>query len=134
MFLRKEAMAALQVIRGAQKNLIGVFLDSLEKDPFQEGDYIESDVAGRPIQVKVVGQYAVNLLDRSCCQRSQDRRCQTGGSCLTGSMVESVVQTEIALKDFNTLFPLVCIGKSLRYKQPNVSILQGLCSRTRPQP
>jgi len=31
----------------------------LAEDPFRAGDYVERDDIGRPIQVKIIGRYAV---------------------------------------------------------------------------
>ena len=35
------------------------FLDSIVADPFRPGDYEESDKVGRPVQIKIVGKYAL---------------------------------------------------------------------------
>lgn len=35
------------------------FLDQLSADPFHTGDYSESDQAGRTLQVKVLGRFAL---------------------------------------------------------------------------
>ena len=51
----------MRSIRGAQKNRLGLFVDSLSEDPFEEGDYSEKDETDRHIQVKVIGQYAVTF-------------------------------------------------------------------------
>ena len=37
------------------------FLESLADNPFQKGDYEEKDDIGRPIQIKVIGQYALTF-------------------------------------------------------------------------
>ena len=35
------------------------FIESLSSDPFQQGDYTETDSAGRNCQVKIIGKHAV---------------------------------------------------------------------------
>ncbi len=37
------------------------FLEGLAHNPFQRGDYEERDEVGRPIQIKVIGQYALTF-------------------------------------------------------------------------
>jgi len=37
------------------------FLDSLSGNPFQPGDYGERDEAGRAVQIKIVGRYALTF-------------------------------------------------------------------------
>ncbi len=54
-------MEALRQIRPAQKHRISAFIDSLEENPFQEGDYTDRDETDRPIHVKVIAQYAVSF-------------------------------------------------------------------------
>ena len=51
----------LQIERPAKRDreVILSFLEGLAKDPFQRGDYEERDEAGRPIQIKIVGKYAL---------------------------------------------------------------------------
>jgi hypothetical protein len=35
------------------------FLESLGQDPFKVGDYQEGDEVGRPVQIKIIGKYAL---------------------------------------------------------------------------
>jgi hypothetical protein len=35
------------------------FLDDLARDPGRKGDYEERDNVGRPVQIKVIGKYAL---------------------------------------------------------------------------
>jgi hypothetical protein len=37
------------------------FLDSLCGNPFQKGDYEERDEVDRPVQIKIVGKYALTF-------------------------------------------------------------------------
>jgi mRNA-degrading endonuclease RelE of RelBE toxin-antitoxin system len=37
------------------------FLDSLCANPFQKGDYEERDEVDRPVQIKIVGKYALTF-------------------------------------------------------------------------
>ena len=37
------------------------FLESLSDNPSQIGDYEEQDEIGRPVQIKVIGQYALTF-------------------------------------------------------------------------
>ena len=37
------------------------FLESLCSDPFQKGDYEERDQVGRPVQIKIIGKYALTF-------------------------------------------------------------------------
>jgi hypothetical protein len=37
------------------------FLEALEKNPFQLGDFEEPDDVGRSIQIKIIGAYAVSF-------------------------------------------------------------------------
>ena len=46
---------------GLQRQRIMDFVRSLANDPFQHGDYKDSDPAGRTIEVKVVGRFAVSF-------------------------------------------------------------------------
>jgi hypothetical protein len=35
------------------------FLESLSSDPFRRGDYEEHDDVGRPVQIKIIGNFAL---------------------------------------------------------------------------
>ncbi len=37
------------------------FLDSLAADPFQEGDFQDTDNDGRVVQIKIIGHYALTF-------------------------------------------------------------------------
>jgi hypothetical protein len=58
-FLRLEAMDSLRSMSFGQRARISRFLDLLAEDPAQAGDFAEQDETQRPIEIKVVGQFAV---------------------------------------------------------------------------
>ncbi len=41
------------------RDLILSFLETLRKDPTKSGDYEEHDEEGRPVQIKVLGKFAL---------------------------------------------------------------------------
>lgn len=42
-----------------ERALILNFLERLQSEPFQRGDYQESDSTGRAVEIKVLGKYAL---------------------------------------------------------------------------
>lgn len=60
-FLRAEAIDALNVIRAKPRKLVCQFIDSLALDPFSEGDYSVRDASSRDIHIKIVAEYAVTF-------------------------------------------------------------------------
>ena len=42
-----------------ERDLILSFLEGLGKEPTKRGDYEEKDEVGRPVQIKVIGKYAL---------------------------------------------------------------------------
>ena len=45
------------------------FLERLADDPYQRGDYEENDDTGRPVQIKVIGKYALTFwADHAVCE------------------------------------------------------------------
>ena len=42
-----------------EREMILRFLDSLAADPWKGGDYQEQDEAGRPVQIRLVGRFAL---------------------------------------------------------------------------
>ena len=44
---------------GRQKQLVLAFLRRLSNDPYVEGDFKDIDEIGRPLEVKLVGPYAI---------------------------------------------------------------------------
>ena len=46
---------------GNQRRLVMRFVSSLAENPFTNGDFSEKDDVGRPVQVKVVGRFAITF-------------------------------------------------------------------------
>ena len=44
---------------GPQRQRIMSFVRSLAEDPFQAGDYQDTDPEGNPVEIKIIGKYAV---------------------------------------------------------------------------
>lgn len=58
-YLRLEAAELLKSVATRNRRGIENFVDSLSGNPFKSGDYAETDAAGRPIQIKILGNFAV---------------------------------------------------------------------------
>ncbi|MFM8656293.1 MAG: hypothetical protein ACKOD5_04075 [Chthoniobacterales bacterium] len=58
-YLRIEAAELLKSVAAQNRRGIENFVDSLSANPFKTGDYTETDAAGRPIQIKILGNFAV---------------------------------------------------------------------------
>jgi hypothetical protein len=58
-YLRIEAAELLKSVASQNRRGIENFVDSLSGNPFKTGDYTETDAAGRPIQIKILGHFAV---------------------------------------------------------------------------
>ena len=58
-YLRIEAAELLKSVATRNRRGIENFVDSLSGNPFKTGDYAETDAAGRPIQIKILGNFAV---------------------------------------------------------------------------
>ena len=58
-YLRIEAAELLKSIAAWNRRGIENFVDSLSGNPFKTGDYTETDAVGRPIQIKILGNFAV---------------------------------------------------------------------------
>ena len=58
-FSAAEAIAFLKTCRRQEQLLVTRLFDELANDPFRAGDYVERDELGRPIQVVIIGKYAV---------------------------------------------------------------------------
>jgi hypothetical protein len=56
-----EKLLACAPRSGRSRQRILDFARSLSSDPFQRGDYEDSDPAGHPTPVKLVGRYAVTF-------------------------------------------------------------------------
>ena len=57
--IAKEVVASLGNCSRREKSLINRLFDQLADDPYRAGDYVERDEIGRPIQIAVVGRFAV---------------------------------------------------------------------------
>jgi hypothetical protein len=55
-----EAVDSFKAVRGIQRQQISLFIDSLAVDPNRPGDFSERDDSGRQIEIKVLGQFAIN--------------------------------------------------------------------------
>ena len=60
-YLRIEATELLKAVADQDRRVIENFIDSLQGNPFQIGDYAENDTAGRPIQIKILGNFAATF-------------------------------------------------------------------------
>ena len=58
-YLRIEAAELLKSAATRNRRGIENFVDSLSGNPFKTGDYAETDAAGRPIQIKILGNFAI---------------------------------------------------------------------------
>lgn len=56
-----EAALAFALRSGSQHTMVMRFVASLAENPFAAGDFSEKDDAGRTVQVKVVGRFAVTF-------------------------------------------------------------------------
>jgi len=54
-----EAVLSSAPKAGAQHRLVMDFIRSLAEDPYHEGDFRDRDEVGRPLEVKIVGRYAI---------------------------------------------------------------------------
>jgi hypothetical protein len=58
-YLRIEAAELLKSVATRNRRGIENFVDTLSGNPFKTGDYAETDAAGRPIQIKILGNFAI---------------------------------------------------------------------------
>jgi hypothetical protein len=58
-FIAAEVIAFLRTCGRREQFLSTRLFEQLANDPFCAGDYVERDEIGRPIQVVIVGKYAV---------------------------------------------------------------------------
>jgi hypothetical protein len=69
LYVRHEVYDRLQGVRGRQRVGILDFLDSLHRDPFQDGDFMTLSPEGRPIQAKIIGSFALlYFADHPVCE------------------------------------------------------------------
>jgi len=58
-FLAREVVESLRRLPIRQRAELTRFMASLEGSPFQRGDYTERDDVDRPIEVRIIGRYAL---------------------------------------------------------------------------
>jgi mRNA-degrading endonuclease RelE of RelBE toxin-antitoxin system len=58
-FIAAEVIEFLRGCRKRDQREITQLMDELGKNPFRKEDYVESDEIGRPIQVIIIGRYAL---------------------------------------------------------------------------
>ncbi len=58
-FIAAEVVVMLRAQRTAAGPALTRFIEELALNPFRPGDHVESDALGRPIQVAIVGRFAV---------------------------------------------------------------------------
>jgi hypothetical protein len=54
-------LSLLLACRAPERRLLLKFCDQLRSNPDQQGDYQELDLTGRPLQVRIVGNWAVTF-------------------------------------------------------------------------
>ena len=59
-FICQAAVDAIANLRGKQRDQLAAFVRSLEADPYNEGDFRETDSSGRDFYTKVIQEYAVS--------------------------------------------------------------------------
>lgn len=59
LYIRHEVYQVVRTGSRATRDRIIAFLESLPTNPFQSGDYSETDSTGRDCQVRIIGKYAV---------------------------------------------------------------------------
>ena len=57
--LAMEVVVALRACRSSDQRAITRLIEGLADNQFGQGDYVERDDVGRPIQVLIVGRHAV---------------------------------------------------------------------------
>jgi len=58
-FIASEVIAALRRCNLVEKNRITRLFEHLAENPFLTGDFVEPDNIGRPMQIVIVGRFAV---------------------------------------------------------------------------
>ena len=56
LYIRREVYAVVGASSRAARDKIIAFIESLPVNPFQSGDYSETDSTGRDCQVKIIGK------------------------------------------------------------------------------
>ncbi len=55
------SMDFLLSCRSAERRRVLEFCDQLRSNPYQQGDYQETDLTGRRLQVRIIGNYALTF-------------------------------------------------------------------------
>ena len=58
-FMKRPVHESLKRLKGSKKRAIEKFIDYLSDNPFEIGDFSESDDIGRQIYCKVIKNYAI---------------------------------------------------------------------------
>lgn len=58
-YVKKAAFAGLDQLRGSTRRSIEKFIDYLSDNPFDEGDFPETDSKGREIFCKIIRDHAI---------------------------------------------------------------------------
>jgi hypothetical protein len=59
LYVRHEVYLRLATVRGRPRDRLLSFFDSLQRNPYQLGDYEAKSPEDRPIQVKIIESFAV---------------------------------------------------------------------------
>jgi hypothetical protein len=59
LYVRHEVYHALRSLSRSHREVMLSFIESLPANPFRAGDFTETDQAGRPCQVILLGKYAL---------------------------------------------------------------------------
>ena len=59
-FIEEGALEVLEGIRGLTRSRLRQFIQNLGNDPFEEGDFTETDAAGRRSFCKIIKGYALS--------------------------------------------------------------------------
>ena len=60
-FIEEQVVETIQSTKGSNRKNIKQFVRSLSEDPFQEGDFSETDRIGRETFCKLIKDYAVSF-------------------------------------------------------------------------
>ena len=60
-FIKQPVHESLKRLRGSKKRAIEKFIDYLSDNPFESGDFSESDYSGRQIYCKVIKDHAITF-------------------------------------------------------------------------
>ncbi len=60
-YLKRSVHEDLRELRGSRKRAIEKYIDYLSDNPFDEGDFTESDRNGRDVHCKVIRDFALSF-------------------------------------------------------------------------